>query len=185
MKNTILSGMWWKAAVMRALRTAAVIATPYVPTVLYDQNYLIVLSAAGFGAVTSLLTSLFNIPETTDKSVSWYWALGERVIKTTAQALITLFGTATLFEDVAWAEAPQLVGTAILGSLLLAFMKGMPEAPEPPAKPATITVNEVITDHTGEPAVVQSEAPVVAQAKTDLPPLSGSVKDQHDGITGV
>lgn len=162
MKNTILSGVWWKASVMRALRTAAVIATPYVPTVLYDGNYLIVLSAAGFGAVSSILTSLFGIPETTDGSVSWYWALGERVIKTTAQALLVLFGTATLFQDVAWVEAPQLVGTAILGSLLLAFMKGLPEVPSPPAAPTTVAITQDVINTSGDHTRVVTEAPVVA-----------------------
>lgn len=175
MQSTILSGAWWKAAVMRALRTAAVIATPYVPTVLYEGNYLIVLSAAGFGAVSSLLTSLFGIPENSDQTVSWYWALGERVIKTTAQALLTLFGTATLFQDVNWAEAPQLVGTAILGSLLLAFMKGLPEVPEPPAKPATIQA--ITVNAAGQPEI--TEAPVIATAS------SLSAVDQHDGRTGL
>lgn len=182
MKNTILSGAWWKASVMRALRTAAVIATPYVPTVLYEGNYLIVLSAAGFGAVSSLLTSLFGIPETTDGSVSWYWALGERVIKTTAQALLVLFGTATMFQQVAWSEAPQLVGTAILGSLLLAFMKGLPEVPSPPAAPTTVAIEQSVYNTAGEPETVVTEAPVVANVSVSdvgASPSSGPQNADH------
>jgi len=175
--NNLTSAAWWKAAMFRALRTVLVIATPYVPTVLYDGNYLIVASAALFGGVSSIITSLFGIAETSDKSVSWYWALAERVIKTTAQALLVLFGTATMFQDVAWAEAPQLIGTAILGSLLLAFMKGMPEsdAPIALAQGTIITVNEAGKS-------VEAAVPVVANVEEK--PSGTSLSDSGDGRIG-
>ncbi len=185
MKNTILSAVWWKAATMRALRTALVIASPYVPTILYDGNYALVGSAALLGALTSFLTSLFNIPETDPKTVSWYWALAERVIKTAAQSLVTLIGTTYFFQDVNWTEAPQLVGTAVLGSLLLAFMKGMPESPDVPAKIATVETET--TDSKGEPEV--TEAPIVASVEAaavqGAPPITKSAIDSHDGKSGV
>ena len=92
------SAEWWKALVLRALRTAVVIAIPYVPTVIADNNWLVVASAAGFGALTSLITNVITgIPETADTAVPWYYALLERVIKTAGQSLLVAFGTATVF----------------------------------------------------------------------------------------
>lgn len=139
--SNLTSVLWWKAAVNRALRTALVILIPYAPTVLYDGNYLIVLSAAGFGAVTSLLTSLLGIAEASGKSVSWYWAVFERAVKTAGQSLLTAFGTATMFAEVDWSAAPALVGSAVLGSVLLAVLKSLPEAEIPVVpEPASVTV---------------------------------------------
>lgn len=165
MKN-LLSGVWWKAAAFRALRTVLVIAIPYAPTVLYDGNYVIALSAALFGGVSSLVTSLFGIAETGDKSVPWYWAISERVVKTAAQATLTLFGTAQMFQDVDWSQAPQLIGSAVLGSLLIGFLKGLPESDIPTA---TATVGTVIVNN---PAGVPQEAAVPAVA--DVPVESTS-----------
>lgn len=168
MKN-LTDPQWWKAAAWRALRTALVIATPYAATLLYvPDQWLIVLSTAGFGALTSLITSLFGIAETSDKTPTWGWATLERVIKTAAQATLTLFGASVTFQDVDWASAPQLIGTAILGSLLLAFMKGIPEAPETPTAVATVSVAS--TDATGAPEVV--DVPVVAPVEPVVDGLS-------------
>lgn len=139
--SNLLSGAWWKAAVIRALRTALVIAVPYAPTVLYDGTYLLVLSAAGFGAVSSFATSLFGIAEATPGKVHWTFAIFERVVKTAAQALLTAFGTATVFADVDWTLVPALVGSSVLGSLLLGVIGSLPEAEEPTVtKPVTTVV---------------------------------------------
>ena len=177
MKN-LLSGAWWKASAFRALRTALVIAIPYAPTVLYDGSYLIVLSTAAFGALSSLVTSLFGIAETTDSSVPWGWAVAERVIKTAAQATLTLFGTATMFQAVNWQEAPALIGSAVLGSLLIAFMKGIPEAPEPVAN---AFVSTVVSTETG-PSV--AEVPVVAVATTTSDTEMHEPGDSGEGRVG-
>jgi hypothetical protein len=152
--SNLKSVLWWKAAVNRALRTALVILIPYAPTVLYDGNYLIVLSAAGFGAVTSLLTSLLGIAEASGKSVSWYWAVFERAVKTAGQSLLTAFGTATMFAEVDWSAAPALVGSAVLGSVLLAVLKSLPEADIPTAPaPAvtTVTINNPVSGDVTQP----------------------------------
>ena len=126
MKN-LLSAVWWRAAGARAVRTALIVLTPYVPTVIHDGNYALVGSVVGFAALSSLITSLFGIAETTGTTVTWYYAILERSVKTTAQALLTLFGTATMFQQVHWAEAPALIGTAVLGSLVLSFLGFLPE----------------------------------------------------------
>ncbi len=54
-------------------------------------------------------------------------------MKTAAQALLTLFGTATMFQQVDWAQAPTLIGTAVLGSLVISFLGFLPEAQAPDA----------------------------------------------------
>lgn len=141
-QSNLASGVWWKAALMRALRTALVIAIPYAPVIL-DQNLaLLAVSAAGFGFLTSILTSLFGIPEAVGKIVPWYWALLERVVKTAAQALLTAFGTATMFSEVSWDLVLPVVLTSVLGSLLLGVLNSLPEA-EDPTSNSDVTLNTV------------------------------------------
>lgn len=165
--SSLTSPVWWKAAAFRALRTALVIAVPYAPTVLYDGDWLLLLSSASFGALTSFVTSLFGIAESEGTSVSWYWAVFERVVKTAAQSLLTAFGTATLFSEVDWSAVPALVGSAVLGSLLLAVLKQLPEAEQPLAA-ATETV--IVNNYAGEP--VQASVPVVAAASAEAVPVT-------------
>lgn len=138
--QNLSSAAWWKATVFRMLRTIGVILTPYLPTVLYTGDYAIMLSVVGFGALGSFVTSLHGIAESDGKTVVWYYAILERSVKTAAQALLTLFGTAAMFQDVDWTQAPQLVGTAVLGTLLIAFMGFLPESPGTP-EAATVIVN--------------------------------------------
>ncbi len=152
------SASWWKAVVFRMLRTAGVILTPYVPTILYTGDYAIVVSVVGFGALGSFITSLAGIAETEGKNVVWYYAIMERAVKTAAQALLTLFGTAAMFQDVDWAQAPQLVGTAVLGSLLIGFMGFLPETSGDPLAPTELT--NVTINNAGR--VEQTSTPVVA-----------------------
>lgn len=167
--STLTSLAWWKAAAIRALRTALVILTPYVPVILTEGNYLLALSAAGFGAVSSFVTSLFGIAETEGKVVPWYWAITERVVKTAAQALLVAFGTATLFSEVDWSAVPAIVGTAVLGSLLLGVLKTLPESTQPLA-PATVNVTTGV-DKAGNPAeqsvaVVATPSEIATEAAT-------------------
>ncbi len=160
--SNLTSRAWWKAAFFRALRTAIVIAIPYSPTVLYDNSWVILASTAGFGALTSFVTSFFGIAESDGKSVSWYWAVFERVVKTASQALLTAFGTATMFAEVDWSAVPALVGSAVLGSLLLAVLKQLPEADTPLAAP---TINATTVNNIGVPSEVA--VPVIAVAEAD------------------
>lgn len=122
---------WWKAALTRAIRTAAVVAVPYVPVSLGVSDYLILLSALGMGFILSLLTSLAGISEVDGDEVPWWYAALSRVVKTVSQALITAFGSAALFTDVDWSIIPALVVTSAVGSLLLAVIHRLPESPMP------------------------------------------------------
>ncbi len=56
---------WWKAALIRALRTfaQAAIATIGTAAVLSEVNWIMVLSASALAAVVSLLTSVAGLPE--------------------------------------------------------------------------------------------------------------------------
>ena len=57
---------WWKAALIRAIRTFAEAALAYIGTgavVLGDVNWLACLSAGAFGAVCAILLALAGLPE--------------------------------------------------------------------------------------------------------------------------
>lgn len=57
---------WFKAALIRAIRTFAEAALAYIGTGavgITDVNWVGVLSAGAFGAVTSLLLALTGLPE--------------------------------------------------------------------------------------------------------------------------
>lgn len=66
MKSCLTSKEWWKAAGLRALRTAAqtALATGIgSATIIQDVNWLLVLSASAMAAVASLVMSLAGLPE--------------------------------------------------------------------------------------------------------------------------
>lgn len=57
---------WWKAALIRAIRTFAEAMLAYIGTgavVLGDVNWIAALSAGGFGFVTAILLALTGLPE--------------------------------------------------------------------------------------------------------------------------
>lgn len=57
---------WWKAALIRAIRTFAEAALAYIGTgaiVLGDVNWIAVLSAGAFGFITAILLALTGLPE--------------------------------------------------------------------------------------------------------------------------
>ena len=60
---------FWKAALIRAIRTFAEAILAYIGTgavVLGDVNWLAALSAGGFGFVTAILLALTGLPEAKD-----------------------------------------------------------------------------------------------------------------------
>lgn len=61
---------WWKAALIRALKTVCqtAVATIGTAAVLESVNWLMVLSASALAGVLSLLTSLAGLPEVEDES---------------------------------------------------------------------------------------------------------------------
>ena len=59
-------GKWWRAALIRAIRTFAEAMLAYIGTgavVLGDVNWIAALSAGGFGFVTAILLALTGLPE--------------------------------------------------------------------------------------------------------------------------
>lgn len=59
-------GKWWKAALIRGVRTFAEAMLAYIGTgavVLGDVNWVAALSAGGFGFVTAILLALTGLPE--------------------------------------------------------------------------------------------------------------------------
>jgi len=57
---------WFKAALIRAIRTFAEAALAYIGTgalVLGDVNWLAVLSAGAFGFISAMLLALTGLPE--------------------------------------------------------------------------------------------------------------------------
>lgn len=143
--STITSVSWWKAAAARAFRTAAVVAIPYMPVALSGADYIILASAFGMGFVLSILTSLAGIAEVEGAEVPWWYATLSRVVKTVAQSLVTAVGSAALFTDIDWSIIPALVVSSAVGSLLLAVVHQLPEAPTPTVSPlAEVTPVEIV-----------------------------------------
>lgn len=59
-------GKWFRAALIRAIRTFAEAALAYIGTgalVLGDVNWLATLSAGAFGFITAVLLALTGLPE--------------------------------------------------------------------------------------------------------------------------
>jgi len=65
-------GTWFKAATVRAVKTAAQVATALVVTgvTIWELNWLQIGGVAATAAVLSLLTSLAGLPELDDSSPS-------------------------------------------------------------------------------------------------------------------
>ena len=63
--KTLKSKAWWKAAVIRAIKTMAqaAIATIGASTMITDTNWVMVASATVMAGVLSLLTSIAGLPE--------------------------------------------------------------------------------------------------------------------------
>ncbi len=62
---------WWKAALVRAVRTFAEAALAYIGTgavVLGDVNWIAAASAGAFGFVSSLLLAMTGLPEVNQKN---------------------------------------------------------------------------------------------------------------------
>lgn len=136
--DPVLSGPWWVAAGKRALRTAIIIALPYLPAAMADAaSYWTLLSAAVLGAVLSVLTSLAGIKETSGIAVPYWYAIFDRVVRTVAQALVAAVGNAVLFTDVHWSTLPALIVASGIGSLLLGVLTTLPEADHPVAQVGT------------------------------------------------
>ena len=67
MKN-IVNVTWWKAAIVRAIRTIAqtAVGTIGAAVVLDDVNWIMVASASALAGILSLLTSVAGLPEVSE-----------------------------------------------------------------------------------------------------------------------
>lgn len=164
----LLTWLFWRNALVRATRTALVIAVPYFGGVLIVEiPWLVVASAAGFGFVLSIVTSLAGLVEAGGGQVSWWYAILERITKTAAQALVTAVGTATLFEQVDWNLALQAAGIAAIGSLLLGFLTKLPEADMLPSAVQPVAAVSTTTIETTQGTTVN--APALSPEEADIP----------------
>ena len=146
--NTILTRAWWKAAGLRALRTAAALAVPYLGgSILGAVPWLTIVSAAGLGALLSLLTSLAGIP-TTNGAPLWV-SLLEKAAKTFGQALIAGIGNALLFQDVDWSVILQTAALAAFATILMQVVGTIPDVnpnPVPVSVEAAVTLPVTAAD---------------------------------------
>lgn len=171
----IFTWAWWKPALIRAARTALVIAIPYAPlsvgfTLQFTHiQFVMLLSAAGLGFIASLLTSLTGIAEATGTKVKYGVAVLERVVRTSAQAALATIGTAVLFTAVNWHLLWETTAAAAFGSLVLSCLGNLPETD----KLLSAVVPTTVVNNAGD-AVTQS-VPVVATLPVPASDLSEPV----------
>ncbi|MCT1395683.1 holin [Microbacterium sp. p3-SID338] len=123
---------WWKAAVLRAIYTAIAIAIPYIAAVQFaDVPWLMAASAATVGAILSIATSLFGLPESVGVDLPWWLAALERVAKTFGQSLAAGLTGAVLLTDVDWLVVLQAALGAAFISLLRLILATLPADPTP------------------------------------------------------
>lgn len=160
LSSALFTLTWWKAAALRGVRTAIVIAIPYLGTVVLfrDVNWLTIASAAALGFVASIITSLAGIPEASGKTVPFYVALTERTVKTLAQGLAVGIGNAVLFTDVDWSTIAQAALISALGSLLLGVLGFLPESADPNA-PLTADISSIPVISAQAVTVIKNNAP--------------------------
>lgn len=162
--------LWWKAAAVRAVRTAIVIAIPYVAaSTAGPLPYYTIASAAGLGIILSLLTSLAGLAELQDTKQNYFVAVLTRVTKTVAQALVAAVGTTVFITDISWSTIGSLALTSGVGSLLLALLSTLPEA-DVPASGATTIINNVGGEQ-------NSTVPLVATTPVESTPVEAPLPE--------
>lgn len=170
--HVLFTGEWWKNSLIRAVRTALVIAATYVPGSLSESiPYITIALAAALGFVISFLTSLSGIPEADGKSEPEWLAILSRVAKSIAQAAIVACGTATLITEVNWATVGTYAISAGFGTLLLAVISSLPEVGDDSQKVAVVTTIPEVSEGTGSVAVVV-ESSANALTPTQIAALS-------------
>jgi hypothetical protein len=169
--SALFTLVWWKAAGLRAARTAVVIAIPYLPASYTGHvPYIALASAAVLGAILSLLFSLAGVAEAKGEVHPFWYSVAERVLKTIAQALIAGIGTSLFVTDVDWTSLGNIALTSGFGSLLLALLAGLPESTTSagvPLTPAQVAAEIAAEDTTTAPAAeptlsIPAPAPAVA-----------------------
>ncbi len=155
----ITSLAWWKAALIRAAYTAIAIAIPYIAAVkLADVPWLMAASAAALGAILSIATSLFGLPESEGTDLPWWLAALERVAKTFGQSLAAGLTGATFLADVDWTVVLQAAIGAAFISLLRLILATLPNNPTPTVVMAEVESGTWVFDQT-EPGNPPADAP--------------------------
>ncbi|MFD4992819.1 hypothetical protein ACFWH7_04350 [Cellulosimicrobium cellulans] len=124
----ILTLAFWRAAGIRALRTALVAAAPLLLP-LVGGDWGDVAQAAGaiaLVAVLSLATSLWSLPELGAGTGPWAAVL-DRTARTFGQTLAASLATATLWSDVDWTLVVVQALAAALTTAVLAAAEQLPE----------------------------------------------------------
>lgn len=165
--NSLTSATWWKAAGIRALRTAILVAVTYVPASLTDSvPYIVLGSAAVVAGILSLVTSLAGIGEVTGIAEPWYFSLLSRIVKTIAQALAAGVLTNIVFlSDIDWSAVLATTVTAGIGSLLLGVLSRLPEVIDPTLPVTVAIVPEGVTPSSSITTV--DEALLISDVVTD------------------
>lgn len=67
--NSVLTPKWWKAALVRCVKTMAQTAIATIGTAVFlnDVNWVAVVSASLLAGILSILTSLAGLPEVKDE----------------------------------------------------------------------------------------------------------------------
>lgn len=112
---------WLLGVADRAVRSGLQVLLAYLSTaeLIGDIDWVPALSAAGFAAVASLLTSAIGSP-------SWGEAVGfqvaERAAKTFLQGIVAGIGAATMFDQVDWRTALSSAALAALYSVVTSVL---------------------------------------------------------------
>lgn len=161
--SNLTNRTWWKAAALRALYTAIAIAIPYIAAVqLADVPWLMVLSAAAVGAILSIATSVFGLPESEGVDLPWWLAALERVAKTFAQSLGAGITGATFLHDIDWALVLQAAAGAAFISLLRLILATLPADPTPAVVAPEIHIEDILTENIRATNILPATVPADA-----------------------
>lgn len=119
---------WWKAAGVRAIRTAAQTAAALIPAAvtITAVDWPAVAGTAALAAVLSLLTSLGGLPELEAQGMGPVPAACVRAVRTAAQTAVALIPAAATITAVDWYTVAGTAALAAAASLLMS-VGGLPE----------------------------------------------------------
>jgi len=164
----ILTLAFWRAAGIRALRTALVAAAPFLLP-LVGGDWGDVAQAAGaiaLVAVLSLATSLWSLPELGGGRGPWA-AILDRTARTFGQTLAASLATAALWSDIDWT---LVIVQALAAALTTAVLAAAEELPEtiPVVEPDDAGVYDITSLTPEERATVNDIRAI--HGRTPLPP---------------
>lgn len=174
---------WFKAASIRAGKTAIYVAIPFFAAVVtFGQlNWPTLLGTIVLAVILSYVTSaIAGLPEVAGKTVPTWLALAERFVKTFAQALLAGVGSATLFQDVHWSAILQASVLSAIASLLTGLVTNLPDTADTAlgaGRAGTGLVSDIPVVQT-VPAVITNLTPV-GQVEVDGTPAPAGYLPKH------